>query len=87
LIVALNKRDLPNAVLADKLASNLRIKGLYPIFKTIAVKGIGAKRVFNEAIRLAVHRRIFPDVYKKELKLLIQKTTQRLMEEYQRFES
>jgi len=79
LIVALNKRDLPNAVLVDELVRNLRIEGLYPIFETIAVRGVGVKRVFREAIRFAVLYRIFPDVCRREIRLLIQKTTQRLV--------
>lgn len=77
-IVALNKRDLPDALPEVVLLRAMRLDGPHPIFNTVAIEGLGVKRVFQEACRLAVLARIFPETFKKELELLSRETRRKL---------
>ncbi|MEX2689380.1 MAG: GTP-binding protein [Candidatus Njordarchaeia archaeon] len=69
-IIALNKRDLDDALPERVLLRALNIEGTFPVFKTVAKDGLGVKRVFQEAARLAMLYRVFPEVYRKEMATL-----------------
>ena len=81
LIVVLNKRDLPDALPETVLLRALRVDGPFPIFKTIAIEGLGVKRVFQEAARLAMLYRVFPDVYQHEVETLAKTTRESVTRE------
>jgi len=70
LIIVLNKRDLPDALPETVLLRALKADGPFPIFKTIAIEGLGVKRVFQEAARLAMLFRAYPEIYERELEML-----------------
>ena len=70
LIIVLNKRDLPDALPETLLLRALKVDRAFPVFKTIAIEGLGVKRVFQEAARYAMLYRLFPDVYKREVETL-----------------
>ncbi len=78
IVVALNKRDLPDALPETVLLRVLRLNGPFPVFKTVAIEGLGVKRVFQEASRLAILARVFPEKYKKEIELLAWETRRKL---------
>ena len=52
-VLQLNKRDLPSAMTADKLAAQLRIKG-EPVFGAVAFKGHGVFDTLKAVIRLVM---------------------------------
>ncbi|MEX0569492.1 MAG: ATP/GTP-binding protein [Candidatus Njordarchaeota archaeon] len=78
IIVALNKRDLPDALPEVVLLRVLRLDGPFPVFKTVAIEGLGVKRVFQEATRLAVLARVFPETYRREVEILARETRRKL---------
>ncbi len=53
IIVALNKRDLPNALPVDYMIKVLEVQG-YPIFETIATQGKNLLRMFQRVLRDAL---------------------------------
>ncbi|MHA1615735.1 MAG: GTP-binding protein [Candidatus Njordarchaeales archaeon] len=77
-VIALNKRDLPDALPETVLLRTLRIDRPLPVFRTIAIDGKGVKRVFQEAARLAMLYRVFPEIYKAELENLARMTKEKL---------
>ncbi|MGQ4892678.1 MAG: GTP-binding protein [Candidatus Njordarchaeia archaeon] len=78
LIISLNKRDLEDALPKSVLVRALKIDTEpFPIFQTVAKDGLGVKRVFQEAARLAMLYRLFPKVYKSELESLARETRER----------
>jgi len=79
LLIVLNKRDLPDALPESVLIRALRIDGPFPIFKTVAIEGLGVKRVFQEAARLAMLYRVYPEVYLEQLKSLAKQTREKLL--------
>ncbi len=78
IVVALNKRDLPDALPEVMMLRVMRLDGPYPVFKTVAIEGLGVKRVFQEACRLAVLARIFPEAFKREIEILARETRRKL---------
>ncbi len=78
IIIALNKRDLADALPETVLLRALRLDGPFPVFRTIAIDGKGVKRVFQEAARLAMLYRVFPDIYKEQLADLARITRERI---------
>ncbi len=78
IVVALNKRDLPDALPEVMMLRVMRLDGPYPVFKTVAIEGLGVKRVFQEACRLAVLARIFPEAFRREIKILARETRRKL---------
>ena len=53
IIVALNKRDLPNALPIDYMVQMLDLEG-YPVFDTIATEGTNLLRMFQRVLRDAL---------------------------------
>jgi signal recognition particle receptor subunit beta len=53
IIVALNKRDLPNALPIDYMVQMLDLEG-YPVFDTIAIEGTNLLRMFQRVLRDAL---------------------------------
>jgi small GTP-binding protein len=53
IIVALNKRDLPNALPIDYMVSMLDLEG-YPVFDTIATEGKNLLRMFQKILKEAL---------------------------------
>ena len=53
IVVALNKRDLPNALPVDYMVSMLEVQG-YPVFETIATEGKNLLRMFQRILRDAL---------------------------------
>ena len=53
IIVALNKRDLPNALPLDYMVQMLDLDG-YPVFDTIAIEGKNLLRMFQRVLRDAL---------------------------------
>ena len=49
-VLQLNKRDLPNALLAEKLKESLCLKG-EPVFEAVAVQGVGVFETLKEVGR------------------------------------
>lgn len=78
IVVALNKRDLPDALPEITMLRVMRLDGPFPVFKTVAIEGLGVKRVFQEACRLAVLARIFPEAFKREIEILARETRRKL---------
>lgn len=78
IVVSFNKRDLPDALPEVTMMRVLKLNGPFPIFKTVAIEGLGVKRVFQEASRLAVLSKVFPDKYSKEVELLARETRRKL---------
>jgi len=65
IVVALNKRDLDDALPERVLVKALRLDGPWPIHKTIATEGLGVKRVFQDAAQLSILYRAFPNEYER----------------------
>ncbi len=79
LIISLNKRDLEDALPRSVLVRALKIENEpFPVFQTVAKDGLGVKRVFQEAARLAMLYRLYPKVYKSELESLAKETREKL---------
>ncbi|RLE73194.1 MAG: gliding-motility protein MglA [Thermoprotei archaeon] len=74
LLVAVNKRDLPDALPVRVIIRALKLDRIVPIFPTIAISGYGVKETFREAFRLTMLAKFFPSIYEKEL--------ERIKEEY-----
>ncbi|NIR16449.1 MAG: hypothetical protein GWN86_22025 [Desulfobacterales bacterium] len=53
IIVALNKRDLPNALPIDYMIQMLDLEG-HPVFDTIATEGKNLLRMFQRVLRDAL---------------------------------
>jgi signal recognition particle receptor subunit beta len=53
IIIALNKRDLPNALPVDYMVRMLDVEG-FPIFSTIATEGMNLLRMFQRVLRDAL---------------------------------
>ncbi len=53
IVVALNKRDLPNALPVDYMTTQLEVQG-YPVFETIATQGKNLLRMFQRVLRDAL---------------------------------
>ncbi len=53
IVVALNKRDLPNALPVDYMVSTLEVQA-YPVFETIATQGKNLLRMFQRILRDAL---------------------------------
>jgi len=67
IVIAVNKRDLREALPIKTIMRSLRIDYPAPIIPTIAIQGIGLWKVFREAIRLSILSLFFPMVYDVEL--------------------
>lgn len=67
LLIALNKRDLEEALPPSVLMNSLDINrdSNTPVFKTVAIDGLGIKRVFQEAAQSAVLWQLHPELVKK----------------------
>ncbi len=67
ILYTLNKRDLEDALPPSVLLSSLDINRdtNTPIFKTVAIDGLGIKRVFQEAAQSSVLWHLHPELYKK----------------------
>jgi len=79
IVVALNKRDLPDALPRAVLIKALKLDNKpFPVFQTVAKDGLGVKRVFHEAARLAIMAKLYPDAFKSELENLAKETRERL---------
>ena len=78
IIVSLNKRDLEQALPKSVLIRALKLDNSpFPVFQTVAKDGLGVKRVFQEAARLAMLYRLFPKVYRSELESLAKETKEK----------
>ena len=58
IVIALNKRDIPNAMSRPQMMADLGLDG-YPIYETIATKGIGVKRAFQSIAREILHKQLY----------------------------
>lgn len=58
IVIALNKRDVPNAMSRPEMLANLGLEG-YPIYETIATKGIGVKRAFQSIAREILLKQLY----------------------------
>ena len=58
IVLALNKRDVPNALTRPEMLSELGLDG-YPIYETIATKGIGIKRAFQSIAREILLKQLY----------------------------
>ncbi|MBS7248748.1 MAG: ADP-ribosylation factor-like protein [Candidatus Jordarchaeales archaeon] len=58
MLVLLNKRDLPDAMPRQELVSALKVEG-FPIYESIAVKGLGVKRAFQAIAREVLLKRMY----------------------------
>jgi len=67
LIIAVNKRDLPDALPVRLIVRALGLDKIVPIFPTIAIEGIGIKELFKESFKLTMLARFFPAIYKREI--------------------
>ncbi|MFX1251548.1 MAG: ATP/GTP-binding protein [Promethearchaeota archaeon] len=60
LIVALNRRDLPDALPKRQLLAELGIEN-QPVYETIATKGFGIKKAFQSLAREVLLNRLYKD--------------------------
>ncbi len=67
LIIAINKRDLPDALPIRIILNSLKITKPTPVFPTIATTGKGVKELFRETFKLTMLASFFPTLYKREL--------------------
>ena len=58
IVISLNKRDVPNALSRPEMLSGLGLEG-YPIYETIATKGIGVKRAFQSIAREILLKQLY----------------------------
>ncbi len=58
LVVALNKRDVPNALPRKELIMKLKLDSETPIYETIATTGVGVKHAFQTLTREIILRQI-----------------------------
>ena len=58
IVIALNKRDVPNALTRPELLAGLDLDG-YPVYETIATKGIGIKRAFQSIAREILLKQLY----------------------------
>ncbi|MHA1450962.1 MAG: GTP-binding protein [Candidatus Hodarchaeales archaeon] len=58
IVVTLNKRDLPDALPRNKLLDELKLRG-FPVYETIATKGIGVKKAFQSLAREILLKQIY----------------------------
>lgn len=67
ILYVLNKRDLEEALPPSILLNSLDINrnSNTTIFKTVAIDGLGVKRVFQEAAQSSVLWRLHPELYKQ----------------------
>lgn len=72
LIIAINKRDLAEALPIRLILNSLKISKPVPVFPTIATTGKGLKELFRETFRLTMLASFFPAIYKKELARIIE---------------
>ncbi|GEM_PF-2380623 len=67
LVIALNKRDLPDALPMTVLLRILELNRPFVAYPTIAIRGLGIDIVFRNAIRLTVLSKLAPSIYRMEL--------------------
>jgi len=84
LIIAVNKRDLPDALPIRLVLNSLKLTKPTPVFSTVATTGKGIKELFREAFRLTMLASFFPTLYKKELARIIEMHKYLLPEELTR---
>jgi len=58
MVVLLNKRDLPDAMPRQELVEALGVDG-FPIYESIAIKGLGVKRAFQAIAREVLLKRLY----------------------------
>lgn len=68
ILYTLNKRDLEDALPPSVILNSLGVNSSsdVPVFKTVAIDGLGIKRVFQEAAQACVLWRLHPELYKKK---------------------
>lgn len=72
LIIAINKRDLPEALPIQVILNWLNMTSPVPVFPTIATTGKGLKELFRETFKLTMLASFFPTLYKEELMRVIE---------------
>ncbi|MHA1213177.1 MAG: ADP-ribosylation factor-like protein, partial [Candidatus Heimdallarchaeota archaeon] len=58
IVVAMNKRDVPNALSRPEMLQKLGLEG-FPVYETIATKGIGIKRAFQSIAREILLKQLY----------------------------
>ncbi|NHJ85502.1 MAG: gliding-motility protein MglA [Asgard group archaeon] len=58
IVVTLNKRDVPNALDRPEMLQSLGLEG-FPVYETIATKGIGVKRAFQSIAREILLKQLY----------------------------
>jgi len=67
LIIAVNKRDLTEALPIRVILRAMKLDRPAPVFPIIAIEGVGIREMFREALRLTMLARFFPTAYRTEL--------------------
>lgn len=62
LIIAVNKRDLPDALPIQLILKSLKLTKPAHVFPTIATTGKGIKELFKEAFKLTILASFFPKI-------------------------
>jgi len=70
LLIALNKRDLEDALPVKVMLRALKLRSTVPIFETVAITGEGVLAMFKEALRLTMLARFFPAIYEREKEIM-----------------
>ncbi|MHA1616046.1 MAG: GTP-binding protein [Candidatus Njordarchaeales archaeon] len=67
LVIALNKRDLIDALPITVILRVLNLDRPFVAYPTIAIRGTGIEPVFRSAIRLTILSKLAPSIYRMEL--------------------